>query len=167
MPAISINEKGGLIEFKGKKDREISRSSFIERYSGKNVRLYDALWIFSEEIREMTKWEWLEAHTSQPIGKPLHKHRGMIAVESDRLVFYDEDTDDEFSIMLDSIQDLTVGYDDVFRRFQESRGWIPPLHFNFDGRRIYIFTKAPDALIYAGNNESFLNALEIKQGSIH
>ncbi len=46
-----------------------------------------------------------------------------------------------FTIDRSSIRDLSVTYDEVFKRFEDSRGFIPPLKISTEARTLYVFTK--------------------------
>ena len=47
------------------------------------LTIFDAIWVFSEDVMELRKkfMEELEAHTSQPIGIPLHSFRGQLILD--------------------------------------------------------------------------------------
>ncbi len=158
---ISITLDSGLVTFLNKERGDVPLSKFIENYVRAKVHLHEALWIFKDEMDKITATEWLSAHTTQPIGKPLHKHKGFIAVDKGNLIFYDEEMDRQFSVRQRDIRGLSVSYDATFRRFRDSRGLIPPLHFRFNNKGIYLFTRPANKVMYTGYDKAFLGELGI------
>ena len=112
---------------------------------------FDALWIFDSEIDEVSKSErWLDAHISQPLGKPEHKHEGYIEVSKDTIVLREEDNVTQ--IPKSEITELKVGYDENFRRIRDSRGIIEPMCLSFDDKKVYLFTRKPGDRLFSGQN---------------
>ena len=82
--AISIDES--LLRFVDLKRGDVPRSKFIENCIKAVSNLYQALWVFRDELKDISWTErWLAAHTSQPIGKPLHKHEGYVTLNDGRV----------------------------------------------------------------------------------
>ena len=139
---ISVSLDGDIVEVIDAARGDVSRSRYIENIIRSSGMFFKALWIFSDELDQVTKKErWLVAHTSQPIGKPLHKHEGFVFVIGDDLKFYGTDKELLFTINRDSIKGLKVGYDEAFRRLRDSRGLIPPMRIETERRTIYLFTQ--------------------------
>ncbi len=161
---ISITLDEHLIKFVDTHRGDVPRSKFIENYIRSKTNLFEAIWIFKNEIPMVGAYErWISAHASQPLGKPMHKHEGFIEVAKDKLIFYDQDMDEQFSVEKEKIKTVKVSYDKNFRRFRDSRGFIPPLNLLYDKTTIYLFVRTSGNIIkYMGYNEQFLNALGIK-----
>lgn len=137
---ISITLDEHLIRFVDSHRGDVPRSKFIENYIRERTNLFSALWIFKDEIPKAGMYEqWISVHLSQPFGKPLHKHAGFIEVGDSRLIFYDQDMNEQFSVNKNKMNSLKVAYDQNFRRLKDSRGLIPPLQFGYDKTRIYLF----------------------------
>ena len=161
--AISIDES--LLRFVDLKRGDVPRSKFIENCIKAVSKLYQALWVFRDELKDISWTErWLSVHTSQPIGKPLHKHEGYVTLNDGQVSFYDIDFNQLYSARIDGLRDIQVGYDDSFRRWKDSRGFIPPLHFEFERRRVYLFIRPIGRSTYKGDSEPFLTALRSNPG---
>lgn len=139
---ISISLDENIVKLIDMERGDIPRSRYIENVLKSTGSLFEVLWIFSDEFESLSRMErWGSAHASQPIGKPLHKHEGYLSVSGDFLRFYNENMDLLYVIRRDSIRDLSVAYDDVFRRFRDSRGLLPPMKLILDNKTVYMFTK--------------------------
>ena len=139
---ISISLDEDLIKLIDAERGDTPRSKFIENTLKSAGSLFQILWIFSDEFESVSNAErWLSAHTSQPIGKPLHKHEGFLSISENSLRFYNNDMDLVFSIERGSIKELEVTYDETFKRFRDSRGFMPPLKIVLESNAIYLFTK--------------------------
>ncbi len=117
-----------------------------------SIIIFDSIWGFREDILELRKsfkervWK---AHLSQPLGIPLHRYRGQLTVEFDGLSLSGKDKETgkpvEISIPQDKIVEAYLGWDDVMRRWRDSRAWIRPLRLTFkEGeatRTLYIMPK--------------------------
>jgi len=138
--SISIDEDIlGLIDAER---GDVPRSKYIENAIRKSGSFFEALWISSDEFETITaKERWLSPHTSQPVGKPLHKHEGYLVLSGNYMHFYNKNKELVLSIERGSIKDISVTYDDVFRRFRDSRGLNPPMRITLDKNKIYLFTK--------------------------
>ncbi len=162
---ISISLDEGLLKLIDRERGDVPRSKFIESLIKMRINIFQALWIFDDEFDEISRRErWIEAHASQPIGKPLHKHSGYVTVDEEELRFYDDNLVNLFVIKREEVKDPVIGYDERFRRFRDSRGLIPPFHINWNGKEIYMFTRTTGKRIFYGNNESFINAVVSKMG---
>ena len=63
-----------------------SISNTISRLTPTSEIAFDAIWGFEEDILELKKSfkdHILKAHTSQPLGKPLHKYKGQITLDEE------------------------------------------------------------------------------------
>ncbi len=139
---ISISLDENIIKLIDAERGDVPRSKYIENVLKTAGSLFEALWIFSDEFENVTKLErWLTAHTSQPLGRPLHKHEGYLSVTENALRFYNDKMDLLFIIEKRSIKDITVTYDERFKRFRDSRGLIPPLKVVLENKVMYLFTK--------------------------
>ena len=54
----------------------------------KKKSIFDAVWGFQEDILEMRKnlGKNIIAHTSQPLGKPLHRYKGKLSITRDNII---------------------------------------------------------------------------------
>ena len=168
---ISITLDEYIIKFVDSHRGDVPRSKLIENYLKSKMSLFEVLWIFADEIPKTSSSEWISAHLSQPLGKPLHKHEGFIEIEGDNLEFYDTNFIKQFSVDKKTIKNLSISYDGNFKRFRDSRGMIPPMQFSMGKRKIYIFIRTEGRLphimgYYKGYNEKFLNAIRIRPKKI-
>ena len=116
-----------------------------------------ALWIYKDEIARAGSKEVWSAHTSQPIGSPLHEHEGFLEVTEDSVLL--EEKGNTTEIPKSEIRDLLVGYDDNFRQFRDSRGTLPPMHFSFGNIQVYIFTLGEHWGYWQGKNTALAEAI--------
>lgn len=168
--SISIDEE--LLKIIDAERGDVPRSKYIENAIRSAGSFFEALWIFSDEFDGLTKIErWGSSHASQPIGKPLHTHEGYISISDHSLRFYDSKMELLFSLERNSVRSINTSYDDVFRRFRDSRGFIPPQRIELEDKTLYLYTrpigkkKIRGGGIFKGDNESvviwFQNRLTI------
>ena len=99
---------------------------------------YDVIWGFKEDILEVRgrfkEHVWL-AHLSQPMGIPLHKYKGKVTLNEHKIAFSGKDKDtqqpSEFTIPRQKILEPYLDWDDVLRRWKDTRAWIKPLRITF------------------------------------
>ena len=135
----------------------------------RKVFVYDAIWSFQEDILVLRNnlSKNFKAHTSQPIGIPLHGYRGQLTIERDRIILKGEDVDSKeptsLLISLEDVQDIYLGWDDTLRRFKDTRGSIKPLRITFQegtrSRILYVFAKKTDTQTYGRENENIVQML--------
>ena len=157
---ISITLNEGLMRLVDLMRGDVSRSRFIENSLKAGIGLFEAVWIFSDELAKIGIKQLAASHLSQPFGKPLHRHEGFIDVQKDMLDFYDTKMNLVFSVKKADIRNVKVGYDRTFRRFKHSRGFVPPLHFQTKKKTIYLFVKSIGDLTYKGNDPHFISFLK-------
>ena len=142
----------------------------ISRLTPTSEITYDAIWGFEEDILELKKSfkeHILKAHTSQPFGKPLHRYDGQLTVDEESILLLgkDKDTKENFRLVVSrkGIQDVYLGWDDILKRWRNTRGIIRPLRITYKNqektRRIYIYTKKPRAKIYGKENRRLYEKL--------
>ena len=147
-----------------------SISNTISRLTPTNEITLDAIWGFEEDIVELKKSfkaHILKAHTSQPLGKPLHKYEGHITLDEESILLLgkDKDTKENFRLVVSrkGIQDVHLGWDDILKRWRNTRGFIRPLRIAFEShkktRMIYIYTKKPRAKIFGKENRRLYDTL--------
>ena len=118
---------------------------------------FEALWIFREEVKRAGfSAEW-DAHTSQPLGRPLHKHEGYVEAGEESVVLVEGDNKTE--IPKSEIRNLRVSFDSDFRRSKDSRGLEKPMHFSFGDEVVYIFTRGPGSAFWRGENAALLEVI--------
>lgn len=120
----------------------------------------EALWIFREEVKKagfLAEWE---AHTSQPLGMPLHKHEGYIEVDKKSVALVEGNN--RIEIPKSEISNLQVGFDKDFKRLRDSRGLDEPMHFSFGNEAVYIFTRGSNSAFWRGKNTTLFEAIANK-----
>ena len=135
----------------------------------KKKLVFDAIWGFQEDILNLRKQlgKALEAHTSQPFGKPLHRYRGRMSITRDALILDGQDVESEqdatFLLPRDEITDIHLGWDNTLRRWKDTRAYLRPLRITVaqaTARRIlYLYTKNPEAAIYGVENPKLYEIL--------
>jgi hypothetical protein len=134
-------------------------------------KTFDAIWAFEEDILELKKSfkeHVVMAHLSQPLGKPLHKYIGQIILEEDALLLSGKNSKtkepSKTLIPREKILELFLGWDDILRRWKDTRAWIRPLRVRFedDGktRTLYIYAKKPEETIYGRENKILYEKLK-------
>jgi bifunctional DNA-binding transcriptional regulator/antitoxin component of YhaV-PrlF toxin-antitoxin module len=135
----------------------------------KKKLFFDAVWGFQEDILELRRnlGKNLIAHTSQPLGKPLHKYKGKLSITHDNFILEGEEVDSKqettFLFSLQEITDIFLGWDDTLRRFKDSRAWIRPLRITFknetETKLLYLYVKNPDGAVYGEENQKVYGIL--------
>jgi bifunctional DNA-binding transcriptional regulator/antitoxin component of YhaV-PrlF toxin-antitoxin module len=136
----------------------------------KKVFVYDAIWGFQEDILALRDKlsKSIKAHASQPLGMPLHKYKGQLTIEREKIMLKGEDTDSNepasLLFSLEEVKDVYLGWDNTLRQWKDTRAWIRPLRIIFqdeaESKTLYIYAKKPEAKIYGGENESILQMLQ-------
>jgi antitoxin component of MazEF toxin-antitoxin module len=136
----------------------------------KKFWVYDAIWGFEEDILELRKslGRNIETHLSQPLGTPLHKYKGQLTIEKDKIMLNGEDTDSKqmASVLfsLEEVKDVYLGWDDNLRKWKDTRAWIRPLRIIFQDEKepktLFMYVKKPEARIYGSENKSILQILQ-------
>ncbi|HDM88608.1 MAG TPA: hypothetical protein ENG65_01285 [Candidatus Bathyarchaeota archaeon] len=135
-------------------------------------KMYDAIWAFKEDIMELKKSlkeRVLMAHLSQPLGKPLHRYVGKIVMEEDGLILSGKDKKteraSEIIIPREKIREAFLGWDDVLRRWRDTRAWIPPLRIRFEDegklKTLYVYAKKEMGRIYGRENRKIFEELKL------
>ena len=135
-------------------------------------KIYDAIWAFEEDIMELKKSlkeRVLMAHLSQPLGKPLHRYVGKIVMEEDGLILSGKDKKteraSEILIPREKIREAFLGWDDVLRRWRDTRAWIPPLRIRFEDegklKTLYVYAKKEMGRIYGRENRKIFEELKL------
>jgi hypothetical protein len=85
---------------------------------------------FSDDIKNRSFADWLEAHTS--FMRPFHKYRGSLSINGDILLFTGTEKktgkDFQLNLLRGDIQELYLGFDSVFTIFETRNfgfGWKP------------------------------------------
>jgi hypothetical protein len=75
--------------------------------------VYEAIWAFGEDILDLRKnlREEFEAHTSQPLGTPIHKYEGELSLDNEgiSLVGKSNDLHKEFRLYV-PFEDISDAY---------------------------------------------------------
>jgi antitoxin component of MazEF toxin-antitoxin module len=137
----------------------------------KKTLVYDAIWGFEEDILEERKnfSKEIESHLSQSVGGlPLHKYKGQLSIERDKIMLEGENTDSKepasFLFSLKEAENFYLGWDETLRRWKDTRALIHPLRIIFKNKngskKLYIYAKTPEAGIYGEENKYILQILK-------
>jgi hypothetical protein len=99
---------------------------------------------------------------------PLHKYKGQLTIERDKIMLKGEDTDSNeptsLLFSLEEVKDVYLGWDDTLRQWKDTRAWIRPMRIIFqdetESKTLYIYAKKPEAQIYGGENENILQMFQ-------
>ena len=133
----------------------------------------DAIWIFTNEFKTITSKEIWSAHTSQPLGKPLHKHSGKMYMGTDCNTLNYSETGEKTEIPRELFSSYAVGFDDLFTRLGYSRGLNSPLHFGIAEETVYILSRREGESFYSGAEPSVIacidptNAALVRRAFLH
>ena len=156
---------------------DIEKGDIIELWTNnhsivleKKKLLVDAVWGFQEDILELRKnlEKNIIAHTSQPLGKPLHRYKGKLSITRDNFILEGEEADSKqqatFLFSIQEITDIHLGWDDTLRRWKDSRAYIRPLRITFrnetEDKILYLYAKNPDGIIYGEENQKIFRTLQ-------
>ena len=141
----------------------------------KDVFVYDAIWASSEDIlKERVSFsESAKAHESQPWGIPMHKYRGCLTIEADRIKFEGEDAFSNKAVGLlfsiTEVKDIHLGWDNTLRKWRDTRASIRPLRITFqdgaESKTLYVYAKKQEARIYGKENKEIYQILK-KQNAL-
>jgi bifunctional DNA-binding transcriptional regulator/antitoxin component of YhaV-PrlF toxin-antitoxin module len=136
----------------------------------KKKLLFDVVWGFQEDILELRKnlGKNIKAHTSQPLGKPLHRYKGKLSITRDNFILEGEEADSKqqttFLFSMQEVTDIHLGWDDTLRRWKDSRAYIRPLRITFknetEDKTLYLYAKNPDGVIYGEQNQKISGILQ-------
>jgi antitoxin component of MazEF toxin-antitoxin module len=137
----------------------------------KKTLIYDAIWGFEEDILEERKSlsKELESHISQSVGGlPLHKYKGQLSIERDRIMLNGENIDSNepasFLFSLKEVESICLGWDKTLRRWKDTRALIHPLRIIFksgpESKKLYLYVKKTEAEIYGEENKRILTILQ-------
>lgn len=159
------------------KHLELKKGDILELWTNnhsilieKKRLIFDAIWSFQEDILELRKnlRKNIKAHASQPLGKPLHRYKGKLSINRNNFILEGEEAEPKqqatFLFSLQEITDINLGWDDTLRRWKDSRAHIKPLRITFrnetESRKLYIYTKSPDSIIYGEKNQEIYEILQ-------
>lgn len=71
------------------------------------------MWSYDYEMADFTSAQKLMTGLSG-IGGPLHNHKGYIALTDEQILIEGQDDDEDLTIALTSINELYLGYDDIY-----------------------------------------------------
>jgi hypothetical protein len=134
----------------------LSRERFIEQSLKKVSDIFEAVWFLSSEIHSLKAGK---KSSGKAIPKGL-KHYGLVEVQLKTLDFYSRDFELLFSIDFDSIKNMSIKADHSFEKLIRLKHVNPPLHFDFDHDRIYLFTRGFDEIRFKGDNKRFISLLK-------
>jgi hypothetical protein len=130
---------------------------------------YDSIWGFKNDILELRKkfMEKLSAQISQPVGIPLHRYVGKLTLDTTKLMLSgrNKDTNEPFEVIISrkKIVETHLGWDDVLRRWKDTRAWYRPLRVTFkeneENKILYVYAKKPNAIIYGPENKKLYKLL--------
>lgn len=136
------------------------------------VTTYEAIWASGDDILKLRNGfkEELEAHVSQPIGIPLHRYEGQLTLKDDGILLLGKERDSRAKFRLfisfGEIKDRSLGWDDVLRRWKDTRAWIKPLRLTFGNYQkpetLYIYAKTEGVRPYGSENEELLKNLNVR-----
>jgi len=137
---------------------ETPRMKFINDSLKRGLGLFEAVWIFRNELLELSLHKRVIAKVGRSSIKPLHKHSGFVEITQESIEFYNKKLD-KLIIRVEkkSISEITVGYDKLFKK--EFYPYSPPLRFTFGGKTIYLFLRLPGEKKFKGDDKLFIGLI--------
>lgn len=137
---------------------ETPRIKFINDSIKRGLGLFEAVWIFKNELIKLSIQRKMLARVGRGTIKPVHRHSGFVEITQESVEFYNKD----LNILIMSIEkkfmrDTKVGYDRFFKK--SFYPYSPPLSFTFGGKTIYLFLRLPGERKFKGDDKLFIGLL--------
>ncbi len=137
---------------------ETPRIKFINDSIKRGLGLFEALWIFKEEIIDIGMTNRIIAKVGRSSVRPLHKHSGFLTITQETLEFYTRKLDKPILLInKSSISNISVGYDNAFK--ESFYPYSPPLKIVFDRKTIYLFLRLPGEKKFRGDDGLFIGLI--------
>lgn len=137
---------------------ETPRMKFINDSLKRGLGLFEAVWIFREELLELSLHKKVIARVGRSSIKPLHKHSGFVEITQESIEFYSKKLDTlVMRVEKKSISKINVGYDKFFKK--EFYPYSPPLRFVFNGKTVYLFLRLPGEKKFKGDDKLFIGLI--------
>lgn len=102
---------------------------------------------YEEDIENRGFLDWLKAHTS--FMKPLHRYEGVLELDGERMRFEGRDVKEGGDFKLEAetgnITDVSLGFDDTFRRWEARVPWNDPLRIKYESeegeKTVYLYVR--------------------------
>jgi hypothetical protein len=122
------------------------------------------MWSYDHEMTEFTSAQKL-INGLTGIGGPLHNHKGYIALTAEQILIEGQGDDEDLVIPLISINQLYLGYDDVYTSSSVKNLGLfwQPLRLEYSGsnhqmNKIYLII---DYMVLYSNNQRWYNSLTL------
>ena len=120
------------------------------------------MWSYDHEMAEFTSAQKVMTGLSG-IGGPLHNHNGYITLTSEQVLIEGQERDDDLIIPLTAINQLYLGYDDVFTAYSVKNAGLfwQPLRLEYFGRnrqtnKVYLII---DHMVLYNHNKKWYETL--------
>lgn len=137
---------------KAKRKMSLATKEAMNR-PGVRMKWENTLMAFEEDIKNRDFWDWMKAHTSGY--KPLHRYEGTLELDEEKIVFDGKDAKEDKNFHLEisnkDIEDVYLGWDEVFTGFPVTRAgdraypWNMPLRMKHKSgqleRTLYLFAR--------------------------
>ncbi|EFD92806.1 MAG: hypothetical protein BJBARM5_0481 [Candidatus Parvarchaeum acidophilus ARMAN-5] len=137
---------------------ETPRMKFINDSIKRGLGLFEVVWIFKEEILQISMRKKIIAKVGRSSVKPLHKHTGFLTITQESIDFYNKKLDKPLLVIEKRfISKVSVGYDETFTK--SFYKYSPPLKIIFNEKTIYLFLRLPGEKKFRGDDKLFIGLI--------
>ena len=155
---LSVSVNKNLINVIDMFRGDTPRIKFINDSIKRGLGLFEALWIFREELNKISMTKKILSKVGRSSVKPVHKHSGFVIITQESVDFYSKKLDRPILLIhKKNIKEVKVGYDETFKK--SFYPYSPPLKIVFDGKTMYLFLRLPGEKKFRGDDRLFLGLI--------
>ena len=155
---LSVSVNKNLINVIDMFRGDTPRIKFINDSIKRGLGLFEALWIFREELNKISMTKKILPKVGRSSVKPVHKHSGFVIITQESVDFYSKKLDRPILLIhKKNIKEVKAGYDETFKK--SFYPYSPPLKIVFDGKTMYLFLRLPGEKKFRGDDRLFLGLI--------